>query len=310
MPTMASMTDPIALAQRLPRPTAFVLGGGGSWGALQLGMLQALAATDLTPDLVVGTSVGSLNGAVLAADPRLAVQRLSALWPAVTRADVFPGGWVRGLRTLTESRAWIYDNQPLTDFLVGSLPGTTFEDLQVPFVAVATDFSSGAVAALDSGDLRSALLASSAIPGIFPWVERDGRRLVDGMLVANVPASIALARGARSLVVMDCGLKGVTARAEGTLLEVMNQSAAIFARRQMATELLACAEVPVIWLGPKAPNETTQLDFSATAALIEHGRRDAGAVLAEVAAVGALPPGVYGAPESLRADERLRSLLR
>ena len=90
------MTDLLALASRLPRPTAFVLGGGGSWGALQLGMLQALAETDLTPDLVVGTSVGSLNGAVLADNPALAVERLEDLWPSVSKADVFPGGWVRG----------------------------------------------------------------------------------------------------------------------------------------------------------------------------------------------------------------------
>jgi NTE family protein len=116
------MTDLLSLAARLPRPTAFVLGGGGSWGALQLGMLQALAGTDLTPDLVVGTSVGSLNGAVLATDPQLAVERLEELWPSVTRAQVFPGGWVRSLRTLTESRTWLYDNQPLTDLLTSRLP--------------------------------------------------------------------------------------------------------------------------------------------------------------------------------------------
>ena len=84
------MTDVLALAARLPRPTAFVLGGGGSWGALQLGMLQALAETDLTPDLVVGTSVGSLNGAVLADDPTLAVERLEDLWPSVSQGRRVP----------------------------------------------------------------------------------------------------------------------------------------------------------------------------------------------------------------------------
>ena len=106
-------------------------------------MLQALAETDVTPDLVVGTSVGSLNGAVLADDPTLAVERLEDLWPSVSRADVFPGGWVRGVRTLTETRAWIYDNQPLTDLLTSRLPAKSFEDMAVPFVAVATDFTNG-----------------------------------------------------------------------------------------------------------------------------------------------------------------------
>ncbi len=303
------MTDVLALAARLPRPTAFVLGGGGSWGALQVGMLQALAQTDLTPDLVVGTSVGSLNGAVLAAGPHLALGRLEELWPSVSRADVFPGGWVRGLLTLTETRAWIYDNQPLTDLLTSRLPAKSFEDMEVPFVAVATDFATGGVAELDSGELRTALLASSAIPGIFPWVERDGRRLVDGMLVANVPITVALRRGARSLVVLDCGLSGVTPRASGTLVEVLTQSAAIYARRQMASDLLACAGIPVVWLTPSALHETTQLDFTATATLIERGLVDAATTLAELAAVTALPAGVYGAPAELRTDERLESLI-
>lgn len=304
------MTAPLALAARLPRPTAFVLGGGGSWGAVQLGMLKALAETDLTPDLVVGTSVGSLNGAVLAADPELAVERLEELWPSVSRANVFPGGWVRGLLTLKETRSWIYDNQPLTDLLTSRLPEKAFEDMAVPLVAVATDFATGALAELDSGELRTALLASSAIPGIFPWVERDGRRLVDGMLVANVPITVALRRGARSLVVLDCGLSGVTPRASGTLVEVLTGSAAIYARRQMAGDLLACAGLPVVWLTPSALHETTQLDFSSTVTLIERGRADAAATLAELAAVTALPAGVYGAPAELRTDERLESLIR
>jgi NTE family protein len=306
---MTAMTDLLSLGARLPRPTAFVLGGGGSWGALQLGMLQALAGTDLTPDLVVGTSVGSLNGAVLAADPQLAVERLEELWPRVTRAQVFPGGWVRSLRTLTESRTWLYDNQPLTDLLTSRLPAKSFEDMAVPFVAVATDFTNGAMAELDSGELRSALLASSAIPGIFPWVERDGRRLVDGMLVANVPITVAMKRGARSIVVLDCGLSGVRPRAAGTLVEVLTQSTAIYARRQMGNDLLACAQVPVVWLTPSALHETTQLDFSATARLIEAGRRDASATLVALNAVTALPAGVYGAPSELRTDERLESLI-
>ncbi len=213
------------------------------------------------------------------------------------------------MRTLTETRAWIYDNQPLTDLLTSRLPANSFEDMAVPFVAVATDFTNGSLAELDSGELRSALLASSAIPGIFPWVERDGRRLVDGMLVANVPITVALRRGARSLVVLDCGLSGVKPRAAGTLVEVMIQSAAIYARRQMAADLVACAGVPVVWLTPSSLHETTQLDFSATASLIEAGRRDASATLAALNAVTALPPGVYGAPAELNSDERLDSLI-
>lgn len=304
------MTARIELASRLPRPIAYVLGGGGSWGALQLGMLQALAETDLAPDLVVGTSVGSLNGAVLAADPGTAVARLEELWPNVTRADVFPGGVLKGLRTLTASRAWIFDNEPLTDYLTSSLPATTFEDLRVPFVAVATDFAHGTIAELDSGDLRSALLASAAIPGIYPWIERDGRRLVDGALVANVPITVALRRGARSLVVLDCGLQGVDSGAATTLLEVLTHSSAIYARQQIAADLQQCAHLPMVWLSRGHLNSTTQLDFRQTATLIDEGRAHALRALEDLRMVSALPPGVYGAPAELRSHPEIAPLLR
>ena len=300
------MTPYLELAHRLPKPVAFVLGGGGSWGALQLGMLQALARTDLTPDLVVGTSVGSLNGAMLAADPALAVERLETIWPNVTRGDVFPGGVLRGLRTLSVSRSWIFDNAPLTDQLTASLPVTTFEELAIPFVAVATDFGTGAVAGLDSGDLRSALLASSAIPGIYPWVERDGRRLVDGVLVANVPITVALERGAQSLVVLDCGLQGVSEGAATTLVEVLAQSSAIFARRQIAADLQRCAHLPMIWLSRGQLNTTSVLDFTQTTAMIEEGFARSMETLRSLDRVTALPPGLYGAPAEFEQHPLIR----
>ncbi len=300
------MTAYLTLAHRLPRPVAFVLGGGGSWGALQLGMLQALARTDLTPDLVVGTSVGSLNGAILAADPALAVERLEAIWPNVTRNDVFPGGVLRGLRTLSVSRSWIFDNAPLTDQLTASLPVTAFEELAIPFVAVATDFGTGAVAELDSGDLRSALLASSAIPGIYPWVERDGRRLVDGALVANVPITVALERGAQSLVVLDCGLQGVSAGEAATLVEVLAQSSAIFARRQIAADLQRCAHLPMIWLSRGTLNATSVLDFTQTTTMIEEGFARSMETLRTLDRITTLPPGLYGAPAEFEQHPLIR----
>ena len=300
----------LELAHRLPRPTAFVLGGGGSWGALQLGILQALSRTDLVPDLVVGTSVGSLNGAIVAADPALAVQRLEALWPHVTRREVFPGGLLHSLNTLRTSKSWLFDNEPLTEYLTNGLPATTFEELKVPFVAVATDFATGTAAELDSGDLRSALLASSAIPGIYPWVMREGRRLVDGMLVANVPTVVAMERGAKSLVVLDCGLQGVQEGEATSLVEVLTHASSIYARQQIAADLERCAHLPMVWLSRTRLNRSTQLDFTQTAAMIGEGYTEALQTLSRLAEVTALPRGLYGAPPTLTAHPTISSMSR
>jgi len=300
----------LKLAHRMPRPVAYVLGGGGSWGALQLGMLQALARTDLVPDLVVGTSVGSLNGAMVAADPGLAVQRLEALWPTITRRKVFPGGILQSLNTLRVSKSWLFDNEPLTEYLTQELPATTFEELSLPFVAVATDFATGTVAELDSGDLRSALMASSAIPGIYPWVTRDGRRLVDGALVANVPIVVAMQRGAKSLVVLDCGLQGVEAGEAASLVEVLTQASSIYARQQIAADLERCAHLPTVWLSRSQLNTTSQLDFSQTTAMIGEGYTEAQQTLSRVAAVADIPAGLYGAPPTLTTHPEIHRLAR
>jgi len=90
-------------AMPLPRPVGFVLGGGGSLGAIQVGMLQALAERGITADLAVGTSVGSINGVVVARDPKGAANRLSHCWARTTRKQVFPGGLLAQVRTLRQS---------------------------------------------------------------------------------------------------------------------------------------------------------------------------------------------------------------
>jgi NTE family protein len=105
----------------LPRPVGYVLSGGASWGAVQVGMLQALGERDIVPGIVAGTSVGSLNGAVVAQDPKGAANRLSHLWARLTRGDVFPGGLLAQARTLQRAKTHLFSSAGLatviTDFL-------------------------------------------------------------------------------------------------------------------------------------------------------------------------------------------------
>jgi NTE family protein len=296
-----------ALVGRLPRPVAFVMGGGGSRGAVQLGMLQAVAPSGLVPDLVVGTSVGSLNGALIAQAPSTAVLELASVWSQIDRDNVFPGGMIRQTIAATAgNRSYVFDSAPLASLLGAHLSARTFEELAVPFVAIATDLDTGQRVELEHGDLMSALLASSAVPVAYPWVERDGRRLVDGGLVANVALRQAYERGARSIVVFDCGIFGARGRWSDGIVGVLAQSLAIAGRQQLATDIHVAEDAVVVYLPVLESIPTTIFDFEATQQLTDVGRTMTEAFLAELLAAtpdgAALPTGLYGAPPPTSID--------
>ncbi|GAA3812924.1 MULTISPECIES: patatin-like phospholipase family protein [Amycolatopsis] len=279
----------------LPRPVGFVLGGGGSLGAMQVGMLRALTEAGIRPDLVVGTSVGSLNGAVLALDPDDAGERLRKTWTHMTRHEAFPGGVLSQVRTLRHSKTHLFPNIGLATIVDDHLgPGTTFEDLALPLGVVATDVDTAEARLFTSGDLRPPLLASAAIPGIYPPVEHDGRLLYDGGLVANVPMRQALVLGARSLVVLDCAFPGQIPSPPQTFAEVLMYTAMVSMRNQAVLEApIAAAEVPVVYLPGPRPVRLSPLDFSRTEELTDLAFEAARIYLDGLVIDG---PGLYGGP--------------
>jgi NTE family protein len=279
----------------LPRPVGYVLGGGGSLGAVQVGMLQALAERGVPPDVVAGTSVGSLNGAVLALDPRSAANRLSHLWARMTRERVFPGGLLAQARTLQHTRTHLFSNTGLIN-VISEFIGADhkFADLALPFAAVTTDIATARPHVLRDGLLVPALLASSAIPGIFPPVELGSLRLYDGGLVANVPMRQAIAMGARSLIVLDCNFPGTVPEPSGSIAEVLFYTVLVTIRSQAILEApLVATEVPVVYLHGPEPQRISPLDFRQTALLIEAAYEAARSFLDEVHVTG---PGLYGSP--------------
>jgi NTE family protein len=301
-PLAPAVAVPLALARLLPRPLAFVFGGGGAYGAVQMGMIRALHETDLRPDLVVGTSVGSLNGVMIAADPDRGPHVLAELWPQIERRDVFPGNMLTQAISAGTNRPYLFNPGPLTELLAAHVPVDRIEDLPIPYVAVATDLDTGERVEIDSGDVRSALLASSAIPGVFPWVERDGRRLVDGGLVSNVPIEVAYARGAKSVVVLDCGRFGMEGRWAESLIAVVIQAVQIAARQQVVRDLQVAEEIPLLYLPAPEQIASSMLDFRFTEQLADGAYADAASMLAALALhTDPLPPGLYGTPP-LRAD--------
>jgi len=186
---------------------AFVLGGGGVRGAVQVGMLQALFEAGVTPDLVVGTSIGAINGAAVAAEPSLSVvDLLGAAWASPTANDVYGEPWYRQLGRLAKSRTHLYDPAALRRLIASTLGDrTTFEDLRVPLVVVAASIERASERWFDSGPLVEAVLASASVPGALPPTEIDGEHYVDGGMVNSIPLGEAVRRGATTVYVLQVG---------------------------------------------------------------------------------------------------------
>jgi NTE family protein len=185
--------------------TAFVLGGGGVHGAAEVGMLRALAERGIRPDLVVGTSIGAINGAVLAADPGTAVARLTELWTRTEDGNPFEASLLEQAATVARTWTHVHGNHRLQRLLLEVLPVRTFEELAIPFSCVAASIERAGPRWFDRGPLVPALLASSAVPGLLPPVEIDGEHHLDGGLVDSIPVDRALALGATRVLVLQVG---------------------------------------------------------------------------------------------------------
>jgi NTE family protein len=184
--------------------TAFVLGGGGVLGAYEVGMLRALAEAGITPDLVVGTSVGALNGVVLAASPASAVERLTTLWGSEIVRTAFAGSLLTRISTLARTGTHLHPIEPLRGVLAKSIPGT-FEELELPFQCVAASVERACAQWFSAGPLVDAVLASCAVPGLLPPVRLAGEHYFDGGLVHSIPVGRALQLGARRIFVLHVG---------------------------------------------------------------------------------------------------------
>ena len=167
-------------------------------------MLRALVERAIEPDVIIGTSVGALNGAVFATSPGPAqVDHLEDVWLGLTGDRVFPGGAWRRAWNLVRRDDHIISNEGLQSIISGTLIAETFGDLAVPLRVVTADLETGTEVVFASGPLRPALLASAALPGIFPPVRMDDAVLVDGAVVNLVPISHALAGPVDRIFVLD-----------------------------------------------------------------------------------------------------------
>lgn len=214
---------------RSDRPAAWVLGGGGARGAAQLGVIRALLESGIAPPTAIfGTSVGALDGAVIAARPNAdGAELLQQLWLSRPAREVFHIHSLGVLLSRLVGHLGILSEGPVSA-LIHQFESTTgcvtFEDLQVPLRVVATDLLAGSPVVFGSGPLTPALMASAAIPGVFPPVEVDGFLCSDGGIVDNAPISIAVDEGYGRILAIGVMAGGELREAPSSLTELISRT--------------------------------------------------------------------------------------
>jgi NTE family protein len=292
--------------------TAFVLSGGASLGAIQVGMLQALYERNIEPHLIVGVSSGAMNGAFIAARPQTVATatELADIWLSLRRRQVFPLNPLTGLFGFAGIRENLVPASGLRRLIERHLTTERLEQLAIPFHAVATDVRTGVEVRLSKGPLVDAILASAAIPGVLPSVEWDGRELIDGGVANNTPISEAVELGARRIYVLStgrtCELESSPRGALGMVLHGIN----LLVHRRLAEDIGRYGrEVELIVLRPPFPVEVQPIDFGHARSLIDGALAASRQFLDGLdRTVGASPVGAQGrAPRSDGAVGRLRS---
>jgi NTE family protein len=264
--------------------TAFVLSGGGNQGVSQVGMLRALLERDIVPDVVVGTSAGALNGAAIATTPTLEkVDELEQVWCALTGDAVFPGGTLQRVWNVLRRDDHLIPNNGLAEVITRAAPALTFAETQVPLRVVTADLVTGDEVIYVNGDLHPVLLASAALPGIFPPVELHGRTLVDGAVVNLVPISHALAGPVNRIFVLDVSDPLGSERPIRSPLDVVIRAFAISRDLRFELELQWVPKDIELVVLPPPVDDRDFFDFSGGERLIEDAYKNAIAALDDLA---------------------------
>jgi NTE family protein len=275
--------------------TALVFAGGGSYGAIQVGMLHSLAARGISADMVVGSSVGALNGAYYAGNPTLkGVLQLETIWRGLTRHDVFPVTW-RTLLGFLRRRDFLIPHDGIQKLIDDHLPYRNLQDAELPVHIVATDIVTGDSVVLSEGSAAQAIVASTAIPGAFAPVPYKNFYLADGAISSNTPIKIAIAKGATRLIILPTGYAcSVDTPPTGAVANALHALTLLIAR-QLVSELEDIGpEIEYYVVPPLCPLVGSPYDFARTADHIERAIASTDAWLAQ----GGLQK--VGIPEQMR----------
>jgi NTE family protein len=258
-------------------------------------MMHSLAAHGISADMVVGSSVGALNGAYYAGDPTLeGVRQLETIWRGLTRQDVFPITW-RTLLGFIWRRDFLIPHDGIRKLLDDHLPYRNLQDAKLPVHIVTTDLVSGDSVVLSEGSAAEAIVASTAIPGAFAPVRYKDYYLADGAISSNTPIRVAVAKGARRLIILPTGYACAThAPPTGAVANALHALTLLIAR-QLVSELEGLSlDIEYFVVPPLCPLVGSPYDFTRTADHIERAIQSTDAWLAQSGL------GQAGIPDEMR----------
>ena len=255
------------IARNIESPAALVLCGGGSRGALEVGFYRAVRELGLPVDFVIGSSIGALNGAYIAAG--MSPDELTRLWLTFRRREAIR----LNLRWLLEPwrRPGLFQLDFLREWLRRTLPVTRFEQLPIPLTIATTDLQLGkAVHWHGAGDIIEPLMATVSLPGLFPPVEIDAHQFVDGGIANNVPLDQALALGAAHILMIQCVCCDPFVKPLRGLIDVVARSFSVALDCKYAVDLERFSlAVQIHVVRPHFQRDVGLLDFRYSADLIE-----------------------------------------
>ena len=234
-------------------------------------MLRALTAGGVRPEFVAGSSVGAINAAYFAADPTPeGVVRLEAIWRAIRGRDVFPVSAAGVLLRLLARQDHLLTQTALRHLLEGHLPYQRLEEARIPCHVVATDLLAGTEVRVATGSVVEALLAATAIPGVFPPMRVAGRFLVDGGVTSNTPIAAAVALGAQRVLVLPTGIACALETPPRGMIAVALHAIGLLIARQLVSDVERFKDqAEVIVVPPLCPLAVSSYDFSHSGELIE-----------------------------------------
>ncbi len=251
-----------------------MLSGGGSLGAVQVGMLQALADASVVPDLVVGSSVGAINAAYVAnhPGPRGAAE-LAEIWSRLRRSTVFPTHPARLLGAFSGRSTALADPHRLRGLLQEHLGYERLEEAHCAVTVVGTEVMTGKEVVLSAGPAVDAVMASAALPGVFPPVEVDSRLLMDGGVVNNTPISAARDLGADEIYVLPTGYACALEEPPRSALGMALHAVTVAIQRRLIDDVRELQDqVTLKVVPPLCPLAVSPADFRQTQSLIERAR--------------------------------------